>query len=374
MGTGTGLRPVPGPSVARAGRVAPGPLRLRADSLPSTGMCRAALAATLLLFALAVAVPAASPPAAAADEATPHCASGGGRPPREGNVPTPEWDQDCDAVRDEVDNCPPLKPDDFANRNPDQRDTDGDGRGDKCDDDDDGDEIPDGADGCSTEPGPGPCTPKDWDGDGHNDSADNCVPRFDGDASMHNPGQADSDSDGVGDVCDNDDDEDYVPDWTDNCPVEPNQNQTDVDGDGRGAACDADDGAGASGGPGTGPGASSDKTKPGLRLTVAGRHRLRAVEAGLVVKLRCSEACAATATLIADRRTARKLGLPRSRVAGEGVAEVARAATTYAFVRLPAKVKRRVWKRPVTRLTLRVEAVDRAGNRRAVARRLTLVR
>jgi hypothetical protein len=114
--------------------------------------------------------------------------------------------------------------------------------------------------------------------------------------------------------------------------------------------------------------------KPRLKIWAAARQRLATVGAGLVVKVRCSEACAATATLVAGKATARKLRLPRSRVAAEGVAEVSRAATTYAFVRFPAKVKRRVWARAATRLTLRVEAVDRAGNRRAVARRLTLVR
>jgi hypothetical protein len=77
---------------------------------------------------------------------------------------------------------------------------------------------------------------------------------------------------------------------------------------------------------------------------------------------------------VAGRRTARRLGLPRSGVAGRGTAQVSASATTYAFVRFSKAAKRRIWRRKVTRLTLRVVAVDRASNRRTVTRRLTLVR
>src|SRR5687767_2258286 len=99
-------------------------------------MGRAALAVlTVLALALAAAV---APAASAAEADSAHCAGGAGGGGAQasslGAIPPPDWDQDCDGIDDAADNCPPTRPDDFANRNPDQTDTDGDGRGDKCDD------------------------------------------------------------------------------------------------------------------------------------------------------------------------------------------------------------------------------------------------
>jgi hypothetical protein len=48
----------------------------------------------------------------------------------------------------------------------------------------------------------------------------------------------DADSDGLGDVCDEDDDNDNVPDSEDNCPINYNSDQLDSDYDGIGDACD----------------------------------------------------------------------------------------------------------------------------------------
>jgi hypothetical protein len=50
----------------------------------------------------------------------------------------------------------------------------------------------------------------------------------------------DADSDGIGDACDHDSDNDTVPDGSDNCPTTPNPGQADGDTDGLGDACDAD--------------------------------------------------------------------------------------------------------------------------------------
>ena len=112
-------------------------------------------------------------------------------------------DTDLDGVTEPADNC-------AAVANPDQLDTDGDGRGDACDADDDADGVTDASDNCAT---------------------------------VGNAGQVDSDGDGVGDACDptddRDGDADGVPDTSDNCPATPNPDQVDTDGNGLGDACNA---------------------------------------------------------------------------------------------------------------------------------------
>ena len=71
----------------------------------------------------------------------------------------------------------------------------------------------------------------DSDGDGITDPSDNCP-------DVSNPGQADSDGDGVGDACEADADADGVIDDDDNCPAIANPSQEDLDGDLDGDACD----------------------------------------------------------------------------------------------------------------------------------------
>ena len=114
-----------------------------------------------------------------------------------------------------VDACP-LDPD------PEQTDTDRDGRGDACD-------------ACPFDP------VNDSDLDGFCSDADNCPGHF-------NPDQADADTDGRGDTCDNcpfaensgqiDQDGDGAGDACDRCPAVPNPGQVDTDADGRGDLCD----------------------------------------------------------------------------------------------------------------------------------------
>ncbi|MBU1090137.1 thrombospondin type 3 repeat-containing protein [Patescibacteria group bacterium] len=70
----------------------------------------------------------------------------------------------------------------------------------------------------------------DSDGDGVVDIRDNCV-------SLANLDQADLDSNGRGDACE-DHDKDGVMDDKDNCPSHANRNQKDVDADGIGDVCD----------------------------------------------------------------------------------------------------------------------------------------
>lgn len=75
--------------------------------------------------------------------------------------------------------------------------------------------------------------PADSDEDGIADLSDNC-PR------IANADQADIDTSGRGDVCE-DFDQDGVMQGTDNCPDAPNRDQADIDRDGVGDACDTEE-------------------------------------------------------------------------------------------------------------------------------------
>jgi len=79
-----------------------------------------------------------------------------------------------------------------------------------------------------------PIAASDIDADGVPDASDNCP-------GVANNNQADSDGDGVGDACEEDDtdsDADGIFDVIDNCPGVANNNQADSDGDGVGDACE----------------------------------------------------------------------------------------------------------------------------------------
>jgi hypothetical protein len=71
----------------------------------------------------------------------------------------------------------------------------------------------------------------DTDQDGIPDDSDNCP-------AVANADQADMDSDGIGDVCDNDVDGDDVANDVDNCETTPNADQADADQDGIGDVCE----------------------------------------------------------------------------------------------------------------------------------------
>ncbi len=149
----------------------------------------------------------------------------------EGTAPAEELcdgeDQDCDGEIDEG----------FP-------DSDGDGIPDCLKPaDSDGDGVPDLEDNCPYFPnadqgdmdtdGLGDVCDDDIDGDGYPNEADNCP-------LIAHSEQTDLDEDGQGDVCDDDDDGDLYPDVVDTCPGVANPDQSDLDGDGTGDACDGD--------------------------------------------------------------------------------------------------------------------------------------
>jgi syndecan 4 len=107
-------------------------------------------------------------------------------------------------------------------------DTDGDTVGDACEDTDN-DGWLDGEDNC---PSVGNPSQQDTDTDGVGDGCDNC-PLIENPAPQH-----DSDNDGQGDACSDDDDGDTILDEDDNCPTRYNLNQEDDDEDGLGDLCD----------------------------------------------------------------------------------------------------------------------------------------
>ena len=191
---------------------------------------------------------------------------------RDGTANSADTDDDNDRVSDTRDNC------DYA-INLNQKDRDGDGVGDACDDSD-SDGILDDVDTCprtantcaskttshrvgsaSASATAMNCNDEDSDHDGHdsdspmhrqtgfntNKGGDLCDNDDDNDGvtdasdncrTISNRYQQDRDSDGKGDECDNDDDNDRIVDALDNCPNKANSDQADKDNDGIGDICD----------------------------------------------------------------------------------------------------------------------------------------
>lgn len=124
--------------------------------------------------------------------------------PLEGNEP----DTDKDGIVDKRDNCPSVS-------NPDQLDTDFDGKGDVCDADDDGDGCGDAED---QHPNQGSVKVGEY-------TSVDCNPRS---GPVFGSEGADSDGDGIPNCKDTDDDNDGIPDDADPCPTKAGTSCTEV--------------------------------------------------------------------------------------------------------------------------------------------------
>ena len=131
--------------------------------------------------------------------------------------------------------------------------------------------------------------------------------------------------------------------------------------------------------PAVAPPARRDLTPPFLSTRVASRFSLRrALRQGVPVRARCSEACSLRLELTVARARVAGAGAAQLKIASPTVV-VARdrgrlgtAGTRVLRVRVSARSRRLLERVRPRRLTLKVAATDRAGNRSAVRRSLRL--
>ncbi|KAJ8673743.1 hypothetical protein QAD02_005005 [Eretmocerus hayati] len=136
----------------------------------------------------------------------------------------PDEALDCQDMHCRRDNCPRTP-------NSGQEDADGDGLGNVCDEDADNDRVLNLSDNC-------PLVPNSDQADSDRDGPDEVGDLCDNCPYHKNRNQLDTDGDGLGDVCDDDIDDDDVLNEEDNCPKVWNEDQLDSDRDGYGDVCD----------------------------------------------------------------------------------------------------------------------------------------
>jgi hypothetical protein len=116
-----------------------------------------------------------------------------------------------------------------------------------------------------------------------------------------------------------------------------------------------------------------DRTAPAISFAVATGQRLSTVRsAGLRATVGCSEACKLKVELLLAAATARKLGLA-ARV-GSATSNLFESGETPIAVRLRSTARRKLTTVRSVALTVRVTAMDAAGNRSTVTRRTSLRR
>lgn len=159
-----------------------------------------------------------------------------------------------------------------------------------------------------------------------------------------------------GDACDVDDDGDMIEDIKDNCPKLGNADQADADGDGTGDLCDATPSA-----PSATPAAAAAPVVKILRL--ARKYRASELRAGLAVPVSCSAACTLSGNLRAGRT-----------VLGRGAGALEGAGSTFVFVKLGSKGRKRIARVRRLRAVVTVTAADDVGHSTRQTRRVTLKR
>jgi hypothetical protein len=117
-----------------------------------------------------------------------------------------------------------------------------------------------------------------------------------------------------------------------------------------------------------------DVTPPLLTVSFRRVQRLARVRRrGVAGTAKCNEACRVTFRLRLSRRTARRLHL-RSLTIGRRTMSLAANRRTAVRIKLTRRAKARLRTARRVPITLRATAVDSAGNRRVVTRRLSLKR
>jgi hypothetical protein len=111
-----------------------------------------------------------------------------------------------------------------------------------------------------------------------------------------------------------------------------------------------------------------------VAIAVSGKRSIRALlSRGLTVSADCSTACRIAGALHVDRKTARKLRLRGSKVAG-GSGRTAQAGTATARLKVTGKAKRRLRRLRGATVTLRVTVTPDGGAAIKDSRRLRLKR
>lgn len=113
-----------------------------------------------------------------------------------------------------------------------------------------------------------------------------------------------------------------------------------------------------------------------LKASVPRRARRRALLRGLRVKVTCNGPCRATAELLLDRRTAKRLRLAAAKPVriGRATKRLTKAGTVKLKLRPSAKARRRLARARIRSVTVRTRGADTAGNRSKTVTRKVAIR